>query len=274
MQWLWLAPTILPTHAAPRWLSLPAQAMPFSDKPAVKMEMSTRKHTATFKGYFQLFLPSFRAITLVVTTPTSALDKKGKGQQLVTRSSPWSAWKWSHFLLHPATTFSLSPLHLLHLFPSFQLAQSCQFSASFLLILSCVGNLLHLQPPTVLSAPKATKCSTHCTALLPPWAVLLLQLWERNWAAARHGEDSVPSKARGMPAFETVIMVRQVVGRRGKHSMVQSTAVYRWSNSCSEHCVVHRRWLWCGLKQLWLQPRQGRDRESSTADKGGLADCW
>lgn len=40
-----------------------------------------------------------------------------------------------------------------------------------------------------------------------------------------------------------VIMVREVTGKKGKHSMVQSTAGYRWSDSCSEHCVVHRRRL-------------------------------
>lgn len=68
-------------------------------------------------------------------------------------------------LLHPATTFSLYPLHL---FPSFQSVQSCQFSASFLLILSFVGHPLALQLSTVLSGPKAIKCTTHYTALLPP----------------------------------------------------------------------------------------------------------
>lgn len=50
------------------------------------------------------------------------------------------------------------------------------------------------------------------------------------------------SKARGMPTFDIAIMVREVTDRRGRHSMVQSFAVCRWSNSCSEHRVVHRRW--------------------------------
>lgn len=105
LQWLWLAPAVLPTQAAPRWLSLPAEAKSFPDKPTVKMKMSTRK--PHLKGYFQLFLPFFT--TLIVTTPISASDKKGKKQQqLVTRSSPWNNCKWSYAPSSPC--YHLQPL--------------------------------------------------------------------------------------------------------------------------------------------------------------------
>lgn len=218
------------------------------------------------KGYFQLFLPSFT--TLIVTTPISASDKKGKRQQLETRSSPEvTANGHNHLLLHPATTFSLYPLHLL---PSFQLTWSWEFSASFLLLLSFARPSCTCSFP-VLSAPKATKCTSHYTTLLPPWAVWFLQLWDWNRAAGRRRESSVPSKARGMSTFNTVIMVRQIKGRRAKHSTVQNTALYRWRDSPSEHCVAHRRWLWCALKHRAVY---GKDREEKQRAPELTVEAW
>lgn len=151
--------------------------------------------------------------------------------------------------------------------------------------------LLHLQLPVAFSAPKATKRATHYTALLPSWAVLHPQQWERNRAQGRHGESSVSckvrdaagnSRPRGMPSFEVVTMVgmRQVMDRRGKqHSTVQSTAVQSRSNTCSKCCVVRSSWPQRVLKQLlgaqcWLWPREGRKNECSTGDKVGLGACW
>lgn len=176
-----------------------------------------------------------------------------------------------HVLLHPAITFSL---YLLHLLPSFQLpstSKSCQFSPSFLLLLSFLDTFLHLQLPEALSASKATKGTTHYTALLPLSCFTAVAVGKKL-GSRQTGGKLCASKARGMPAFDKVFMVRQVTGRRRKHSMVQSFAVQQFMQwaLCSAQEVA----VMCNATQCWPWQRQGREMESTTADNGGLAECW
>lgn len=73
LQRLWYVPTILPTHAAPRWLSLPAKATSFSDKPAVKMTMS---HNHIYKCISNFsYHPSEHWLLLLLPQPQTKKEK-------------------------------------------------------------------------------------------------------------------------------------------------------------------------------------------------------